>query len=167
MIMIDKKKLELALEALERNVQHKYPLEFTKAIRLGEESINALRTALEQEEIDWSLLEATQSSLREHMAEIRRLRAALEQVPVGWNSVGATSLEFETECSDGTRFLNVAEMPNHAVRWRVVTPPRREWVSLTDAEIDALLLTTSGSVIPFYRAMSRAVEVALKAKNHG
>lgn len=37
------------------------------------------RAAPAQQEIDWSLLEATQSSLREHMAEIRRLRAALEQ----------------------------------------------------------------------------------------
>jgi hypothetical protein len=49
----------------------------------------------------------------------------------------------------------------------LVNPPRREWRGLTDAEIDALLLTTSGSVIPFYRAMSRAVEAALKERNHG
>ncbi len=77
--MIDRALLEQALDALERNVQHKYPLEFTKAIRLGQEAITALRAALEQQEIDWSLLEATQSSLREHMAEIRRLRALLEQ----------------------------------------------------------------------------------------
>lgn len=39
-----------------------------------------LRAALEQQdERDWSLLEATQESLREHMAEIHRLRAALAQ----------------------------------------------------------------------------------------
>jgi hypothetical protein len=60
---------------------------------------------------------------------IAALKAALEQPeqePVAWNSVGATSLEFETECLDGTRFLNVAEMPSHAVRWRIVAPPRRE-----------------------------------------
>ncbi len=59
---------------------------------------------------------------------IYALRAALEQPeqePVAWNSVGATSLEFETECLDGTRFLNVVEMPSHAVRWRIVAPPRR------------------------------------------
>ena len=34
----------------------------------------ALRTAIEQAERDWSLLEATQESLREHMAEIKRLK---------------------------------------------------------------------------------------------
>ena len=42
--------------------------------------IAALRAALEQQdERDWSLLEATQESLREHMAEIHRLRTALAQ----------------------------------------------------------------------------------------
>jgi chaperonin cofactor prefoldin len=37
-------------------------------------AITALRTAIEQAERDWSLLEATQESLREHMAEIKRLK---------------------------------------------------------------------------------------------
>ena len=37
--------------------------------------------ALEENERDWSLLEATQESLREHMAEIQTLRAALAQQP--------------------------------------------------------------------------------------
>jgi hypothetical protein len=39
-----------ALEALERNVQHKYPLETTKAIQLGQEAITALKDALAQQE---------------------------------------------------------------------------------------------------------------------
>jgi uncharacterized sporulation protein YeaH/YhbH (DUF444 family) len=39
-----------------------------------DEDITALRTAIEQAERDWSLLEATQESLREHMAEIKRLK---------------------------------------------------------------------------------------------
>jgi hypothetical protein len=43
-------------------------------------------------------------------------------------------------------------------------PPRREWQSLTEEEIDALFLP-SGSVIPFYRAMARVVEQALKERN--
>jgi ADP-heptose:LPS heptosyltransferase len=37
-------------------------------------AMEALRTAIEQAERDWSLLEATQESLREHMAEIKRLK---------------------------------------------------------------------------------------------
>jgi len=43
----------------------------------------ALRQALEHEGRDWSLLEATQESLREHMEEIKRLRELLEQQPDG------------------------------------------------------------------------------------
>ena len=38
------------------------------------DAITALRAALTQSERDWSLLEATQESLREHMAEIQRLQ---------------------------------------------------------------------------------------------
>ena len=37
-------------------------------------AMEALRAAIEQAERDWSLLEATQESLREHMAEIQRLK---------------------------------------------------------------------------------------------
>ena len=37
-------------------------------------AMEALRAAIEQAERDWSLLEATQESLREHMAEIKRLQ---------------------------------------------------------------------------------------------
>jgi len=33
---------------------------------------------------DWSLLEATQESLREHMAEIKRLKEAQPAVPASW-----------------------------------------------------------------------------------
>ncbi len=39
-----------------------------------DEDIAAIRAAIEQAESDWSLLEATQESLREHMAEIQRLK---------------------------------------------------------------------------------------------
>lgn len=53
------------------------------------ESCGALRAALAESGRDWSLLDATQESLREHMAEIQRLRAALAQQdepvePVAW-----------------------------------------------------------------------------------
>lgn len=51
-----------------------------------EDTIIALRQALAEEQKpaegrDWSLLEATQESLREHMAEIKRLRELLEKQP--------------------------------------------------------------------------------------
>lgn len=63
-----------ALEALE--AMNPYPAS-KEDQRAG--AITALRAALAESGRDWSLLEATQESLREHMAEIHRLRAALAQ----------------------------------------------------------------------------------------
>lgn len=45
------------------------------------EVIDALHNALTENKRDWSLLEATQESLREHIAEIQTLRAALAKPP--------------------------------------------------------------------------------------
>jgi len=42
-------------------------------------------------------------------------RVPLKQEPVAWNSVGATSLEFETECSDGTRGARTMTEQTHAL----------------------------------------------------
>jgi hypothetical protein len=58
----------------------------------------------------------------------------------------------------------VAQIDALHSRLMQTTPPRREWVNLTEEEIDALFLP-SGSVIPFYRAMARVVEQALKERN--
>lgn len=85
--------MEQALEALERYVKEDEVAEgmpgnepWIETKRMGETSITALRQALAAEQKpaegrDWSLLEATQESLREHMAEIKRLRGLLEQQP--------------------------------------------------------------------------------------
>jgi hypothetical protein len=56
------------------------PLPLHEAVKLDAAGA-ALRQAIEQAEQgqDWSLLEATQESLREHMTEIQRLRNLLEQ----------------------------------------------------------------------------------------
>jgi hypothetical protein len=53
--------------------------ELTAGLRAELDRVNA-RLA-EQEGRDWSLLEATQESLREHMAEIKRLKAAQAAQP--------------------------------------------------------------------------------------
>jgi hypothetical protein len=80
-ILIDRVALEQALEAL-TNCSSEYGHRCSRCdseIDEGGKVAAALRAALEQ---DWNplpLLEATQSSLREHMAEIRRLRALLDQ----------------------------------------------------------------------------------------
>jgi len=67
-----------------------------------------------QEGRDWSLLEATQESLREHMAEIKRLKAALP-VPVKTYHDGKP--------------------------WPVAPKP---WVGLTDEEMEDLWAIHSG-----------------------
>lgn len=60
-----------ALDALE------YHTEQTRPIQRTADAIATLRAALAEDTRDWSLLEATQESLREHMAEIQRLRAVI------------------------------------------------------------------------------------------
>ena len=72
-----------ALEALEKLVVGS---EYEESVE-AERAMDALKTALAESERDWSLLEATQESLRDHMEEIHRLRgemAAPVQEPVAW-----------------------------------------------------------------------------------
>ena len=45
-------------------------------------------------------------------------------------------------------------------------PPRREWVSLTEDEIDALAITRLGTAGSAFRGFSRVIEAALKERNH-
>jgi hypothetical protein len=72
----------------------------------GDVGIGTLPAAPVLEGRDWSLLEATQESLREHMAEIKRLKAAQPAVPDaiieagespefrdGWNQCRETMLQ--------------------------------------------------------------------------
>jgi hypothetical protein len=71
-----------------------------------------------QEGRDWSLLEATQESLREHMAEIKRLKAAQPapaQEPVAWM--------YESVC--GNDFAIRHDPPDYAknIRPLYITPP--------------------------------------------
>ena len=71
-----------ALEALgqsETTVQYEgFGMARREAERKHQAAIAALRAALAESERDWSLLEATQESLREHMTEVQQLRKALE-----------------------------------------------------------------------------------------
>lgn len=60
-----------------RNLLSHPPLWWKDNEASREKLIAELDAALAESDLDWSLLEATQESLREHMAEIHRLRAAL------------------------------------------------------------------------------------------
>ena len=78
-----------ALEAMDKATRFMSDSDYVKL----NQAITALRAALAQQEQDWSMLQATQESLREHMSEINRLRAALAQQerepPTDWEAVAA------------------------------------------------------------------------------
>jgi hypothetical protein len=104
-----------------------------------------------QEGRDWSLLEATQESLREHMAEIKRLKAAQPapvQEPVAWVNHGENRITRATGW-DGYGAL-------------YTTPPaaQKTWVGLTDEERNECTQS------PFTADQHRAIEAKLKGKNH-
>jgi hypothetical protein len=95
-----------------------------------------------QEGRDWSLLEATQESLREHMAEIKRLKAA-QPVPVQHDEC--------VVCGDKVRVIP------------------RPWVGLTETEVEAYddwadFQVGCGRQTLF--DMVRDIDAKLKGKNH-
>jgi hypothetical protein len=69
--MTNRETMSLALDALEDSM---YPQ------KRQFDAIVALKQALAQPEQDWSLLEATQESLREHMARVKELEARRQWV---------------------------------------------------------------------------------------
>jgi hypothetical protein len=136
-----------------------------------------------QEGRDWSLLEATQESLREHMAEIKRLKAAQPapvQEPVAWMR------------NDGKRVTTAAyrhNYPDYETRYSIplyTTPPApqpvpvktyhdgkpwpvapKPWVGLTDEEKYEAEEGCS-YMDEFYRSLyADNIEAKLKEKNHG
>jgi hypothetical protein len=107
-------------------------------------------------------------------------RRETEQEPVAWagydldGMAEAFSRVIEAHHSSKYPFQNPIDM-DAKIALRILRglipamktythPPRREWQGLMEEEIDALFLP-SGSVIPFYRAMARVVEQALKERN--
>jgi hypothetical protein len=118
------------------------------SIALDKKAENARELGLDyepavQEGRDWSLLEATQESLREHMAEIKRLKAA-QPAPVQHDEC--------VVCGDKVRVIP------------------RPWVGLTDEEVEAYdswadFQVGCGRQTLF--DMVRDIEAKLKEKNHG
>jgi hypothetical protein len=155
-----------ALEALE------YHTEQTRPIQRTADAIATLRAALAEDTRDWSLLEATQESLREHMAEIQQLRAALAQpatIAEWWAAKQAASGEpfgylWPTGMHPEFRFYQqkrdgVDGMPLYAT-----AQPAPARVPLTDEQIDRITTEQWGAGLgaPYaaYRAYARAIEAA-------
>jgi hypothetical protein len=138
-----------------------------------------------QEGRDWSLLEATQESLREHMAEIKRLKAAQPapvQEPVAWRYTDARGHyryrgyvpNFDVEyqllkpqalclCTPPTPQPVPVKTYHDGKPWPVQPKP---WVGLTDEEREDIKKNTYWNV-PHIPTLFDAIEAKLKGKNHG
>ncbi len=114
---------------------------------------------LAQPEQNWSLLKATQDSLRQHMSRVKELEAQLaqtEQEPVAWMMPDYGDVLSASE-ADGTGIYNVP---------LYTAPPRKEWVGLTDE--DAANICMQGDLNDWHdEQVIDAVESRLKEKNGG
>jgi hypothetical protein len=117
-----------------------------------------------QEGRDWSLLEATQESLREHMAEIKRLKAAqpapVQDLPFG---VGGGLVAIKTLLSrDPCVHANTAiEMIDAILKEHPAA--QKPWVGLTDGEMHECAGEYPWT--PTGLKCARAIEAKLKEKN--
>jgi hypothetical protein len=146
-----------------------------------------------QEGRDWSLLEATQESLREHMAEIKRLKAAQpapvqEPVATDWERIAKVQdAKLRTMCNEPGAFEKLCELLDKYEAMRP-TPPApqpvpvktyhdgkpwpvapKPWVGLSEEEVEAYddwadFQVGCGRQTLF--DMVRDIEAKLKEKNH-
>jgi hypothetical protein len=109
--------------------------ELTAGLRAELARVNA-RLA-QQEGRDWSLLEATQESLREHMAEIKRLKAA-QPAPV--DAEGENKAVRSFLMLYGQPSLTVGQMKKHMAMCGF-----KSWPAWVETEPDGAHLTKAGA----------------------
>ena len=112
-------------------------------------SREAMQQALEALESD----PISHAGLVSRKQAITALRQALEteQEPVAWISEGG-------DVSRSKRYMDEMGFKCNPL---YTAPPRREWVGLTDEEMEALFLNEDGV------RFARYIEAKLKEKNHG
>lgn len=94
-----------------------YELEFGRIV-FGTNQFVRLRNAIAEVESLNSARERVAASGAPALNELRQKFKDTSENKVKWHSKD-TPLEFITECSDGTKFINNAIMPAHAVRWHL------------------------------------------------
>ncbi len=130
--------MKQALEALE------YHTDQTRPIWKTEQAIVTLTKAIAEQQRDWSLLEATQDSLREHMAEVKRLKALLEQSApaqelTDWERVAKVQdAKLRAMCNDPGAFEKLCELMDRYETLRPTPPAAQPAVPLTDGQIHTL-----------------------------
>jgi hypothetical protein len=111
-----------------------------------------LREAAQQalEALEWREYDETITT--EERKALASLRAALEQPEQEWlTGCPRCGMDDGCDCEEGT-----------------YNPPRREWQSLTDDEVDGCDQRSHGNTAwTKKKAFVRAIEQALKEKNHG
>jgi hypothetical protein len=120
--------------------------ELTAGLRAELARVNA-RLA-QQEGRDWSLLEATQESLREHMAEIKRLKAA------------------QPAMRSATRDEKVVRPGVYSVPIKTFHGGKR-WVGLSEDEINKLRHLVDWTAEWSYGRFAYELERLLREKNGG
>jgi len=145
-----------------QNMARKFAGAFLDGAFLYEKMATSLTTLLDAvaqalaDTQDWCELEALRESLREHMAEIHRLRAALAEGAM--QRLTDVQQEMEQKPAiypEEARELGLEEIPYYS------HPPRREWVGLTDEEIEK---EARGGARNFWEFVA-AIEAKLKEKN--
>jgi hypothetical protein len=114
---------------------------------------------------DWSMLEAAQESLREHMARIKELEAQLSQPAqkhVAWTLL-LTGEHHGIIGEAGEKFIGAPECYQRVDVY--TTPPKREWVGLTAEDFGAIKFPAEMRFPAEFRAGARWAEVKLKEKN--
>jgi hypothetical protein len=101
-------------------------------------------------------------------AELRRLHEALEteQEPVAWITDGGKGELWWYQSSKFDEEGNLIG-PNPDDIPLYTAPPQREWVGLTDQEINSVCYKRDWTAPWTDTTFSRAIEAKLKEKNHG
>jgi tetratricopeptide (TPR) repeat protein len=166
--------LKLALEALESGEKMQYGrvgwIEYDSF--LVKEAITAIKEALAQPAdnpygYDWSMLEAAQESLREHMARIKELEAQLSQPAqkhVAWTLL-LTGEHHGIIGEAGEKFIGAPECYQRVNVY--TTPPQRTWIWLSDADIAEVIDTTCQYTGSYEEFLIKKAERKIRSMNHG